>query len=73
MRLMWKSLVLQAAIILVALCVGATAMYAWQARAAKAEDKSAAAPSSGMVDVIQDLHNKAHLDNLPVQVLETYN
>jgi hypothetical protein len=72
MRLTWKLLVLQVVIILVALCLGATAMYAWQARAGKAEDNSAVARGS-MFDVIQDLHNKAHLDNLPVQVIENYN
>jgi hypothetical protein len=73
MHLTWKSLLLQAAIILVALCVGATAMYAWQVRSAKAEDESVTTRGSGMFDVIQDLHNKAHLDNLPVQMIENYN
>jgi hypothetical protein len=70
MRLVWKSLAVHVAIVTVALCVGATAMYAWNARAIKV-DKPVAARSS--MSGFFDVHDKAHLDNLPVQIIENYN
>jgi len=70
MRLVWKSPLLQIAITAVAVCFGATAMYAWSARAIKV-DKPAVARSS--MSGFFDAHEKAHLDNLPVQSIENYN
>jgi hypothetical protein len=66
-----KTLLLQTAIIAISICVGATAMYAWQARAGKIEHHALATGS--MSTFIQQLHNSAHIDNLPVQVIDGYN
>jgi hypothetical protein len=71
MRFPLKTLLLQAAIIAVALCVGATAMYAWQVRGPKLEQPAVA--RGGMSNFIRELHDNAHMDNLPVQVIENYN
>jgi hypothetical protein len=70
MRIALKTLLLQTAIIAIAVCVGATAMYAWQARAGKIDHHSLATGS--MSTFIQQLHNNAHIDNLPVQVIDGY-
>jgi len=50
-----------------AVCLGATAIHAWQAR--EAEETPAAAADG----YIWALHNSAHLDNLPVQPAEDSN
>jgi hypothetical protein len=71
MQLTFKTLLLQAAIVAVALCVGATAMYAWQARGNKVDQPAVA--KGGMSSFIRELHDNAHMDNLPVQVIENYN
>jgi hypothetical protein len=71
MRFPFQTLLLQAAIVAVALCVGATAMYAWQARGPKVEQPAVA--KGGMSSYIRELHDNAHMDNLPVQVIENYN
>jgi len=71
MRFTFKTLLLQAAIIAVALCVGATAMYAWQVRGHKVDEPTVA--KGGMSNFIRELHDNAHMDNLPVQVIENYN
>jgi hypothetical protein len=62
-----RSTVVKVAIIAFAfaVCVGATAIHAWRAGAAK--------PVAAEGISIWDLHNNAHLDNLPVQVIEDYN
>ncbi len=64
-----RSTVVKVAIIAFAfaVCVGATAIHAWHART----DKPVAA--EGMSSFIWSFHNNAHLDNLPVQVIEDYN
>ena len=64
-----KMLVLKAVIIVFAICAGATAIHAWQVRTNKVESTPAAAKAS-MSSVILELHNNAHLDNLPVQVID---
>jgi hypothetical protein len=69
MRFVPKTFLLQAGIIAVAMCVGATAMYAWQTRVHNV-DKAGVATGS-MSNVIRELHNNAH--HLPVQVIEDYN
>ena len=62
-----RSTVVKVAIIAFAfaVCVGATAIHAWHARTAKS------VAAEGMS--IWDLHNNAHIDNLPVQAIENYN
>jgi hypothetical protein len=70
MRIVPKTLLLQTAIIAVAICVGATAMYAWQAGTGKIDQ---AVSRGSMSSFIQQLHNSAHIDNLPVQVIDGYN
>ncbi len=64
-----RSVVVKVAIIAFAfaVCVSATAIHAWHARATKPVG------TEGMSSFIWDLHNNAHLDNLPVQVIENYN
>jgi hypothetical protein len=69
MRFVPKTLLLQAGIIAVAMCVGATAMYAWQARVQKVD--KAGVSTGSMSNIIRELHNNAH--HLPVQVIEDYN
>jgi hypothetical protein len=64
-----KMLVMKAAVIAIAICAGATAIHAWQVRTNKVEVKPAAA-KSGLSSFILDLHNNAHLDNLPVQAID---
>jgi hypothetical protein len=71
MPIVSKTLLLQTVIIAVAICVGATAMYAWQARAGKIDHQ--AGPAGNMSTFIQQLHNSAYIDNLPVQVIDGYN
>jgi hypothetical protein len=71
MPIVLKTFLLQAGIIAVAICVGATAMYAWQAGAGKI-DPQAAVSRGSMSTFIQQLHNNAHIDNLPVQVIDGY-
>jgi hypothetical protein len=68
MRIAPKTLLLQTGIIAMAISVGATAMYTWQARADKIEFQAVATGS--MSSLIQQLHNSAHIGNLPVQVIE---
>ena len=69
MRSSPKALMLKVGIIVVAICVGAPAIHAWQAQAIKAGDKPAA---GSMSTFIRDIHS-AYLDGLPVQVIEDYN
>ena len=71
MRFEAKTLLIQAGIIAVALFVGATAMYGWQARTGKVEHKSAVSAGS-LSNFIRDLNN-AHIEHLPVQAIENYN
>jgi hypothetical protein len=71
MRFEAKTLLIQAGIIAVALFVGATAMYGWQARTGKVEHKSTVSAGS-MSNFIRDLNN-AHIEHLPVQAIENYN
>jgi hypothetical protein len=71
MRFEAKTLLIQAGIIAVALFVGATAMYGWQARTGKVEHKSSISAGS-MSNFIRDLNN-AHIEHLPVQTIENYN
>ena len=68
MRIAPRTLLLQTGIIAMAISAGATAMYTWQARAGKIELPTVAAGS--MSTLIQQLHNSAHIDNLPVQVTD---
>jgi hypothetical protein len=70
MPIVLKTLLLQAGIIAVSICVGATAMYAWQAGAGKIDPQAVSRGS--MSTFIQQLHNNAHIDNLPVQVIDGY-
>jgi hypothetical protein len=72
MRFGSKSLVLKAAIVAVMVCVGATAIHAWQVQTNKGEKKPVLV-QGGMSRFILDLHNSAHLDNLPVQQIDDYN
>jgi hypothetical protein len=72
MRFGSKSLVLTAAIVAVMICAGATAMHAWQVQANNKVEKPALV-QGGMTRFIVDLHNSAHLDNLPVQQIDDYN
>jgi hypothetical protein len=72
MRFFSKSLLLKAGMIVIAACLGATAMYAWQAQANKGEHKSAAAMGS-MSTIILELHKRPHTDKLPAEVIEGYN
>jgi len=72
MRFASKSLVLRAAIVAVMVCVGATAIHAWQVQTNKVEKKPVLV-QGGMSRFILDLHNSAHLDNLPVQQIDDYN
>lgn len=62
-----RSVVVKVAIIAFAfaVCVGATAI--WHARATKPADVE------DMSSFIWGAHNNAHIDNLPVQVIENYN
>jgi hypothetical protein len=69
MRFVPKTVLIQAGIIAVAMCVGATAMYAWQARVHKVDNAGVSAGS--MSNLIRELHNNAH--HLPVQMIEDYN
>jgi hypothetical protein len=68
MRIASKTFLLQTGIIAMAISVGATAMYTWQARAGKIELQTVATGS--MSSLIQQLHDSAHIGNLPVQVIE---
>ena len=70
MRINPKTLLLQTGIIAVAICVGATAMYAWQERAGKIDHQGVS--TGGMSSFIQQIHNSAHIENLPVQVIDGY-
>jgi hypothetical protein len=70
MQALSKPLMLKAGTIILAACVGATAMYAWQALANKGEHKVAA---GSMSTFIEGLHKSPHTDKLPVQVIEDYN
>jgi hypothetical protein len=71
MRFEPKPLLIQAGIVAVALCVGATAMYGWQARTGQVEHKSTVS-SGSMSNFIRD-HNNAHIEHLPVKTIEGYN
>ena len=64
-----RSVVVKVAIIAFAfaVCVGATAIHAWHARGTKPADVE------GMSSFIWGAHNNAHIDNLPVQVIDNYN
>jgi hypothetical protein len=66
MRIASKTFLLQTGIIAMGISIGATAMYTWQARAGKIE----AVATGSMSSLIQQLHNSAHIGNLPVQVIE---
>jgi hypothetical protein len=70
MRFLSKSLMLKASIIVLSACLGATAMYAWQA--SKVDNKPAAAAGS-VSTFIRELHKSPHTDKLPVEVIENYN
>lgn len=48
-----------------AVCVGATAIHAWQGREVATPD--------GTTSYIWALHNSAHVDNLPIQPVEDHN
>jgi hypothetical protein len=69
MRYAPKTILLQAGIIALAMCVDATAMHAWHTRV-QSVDKAGVA-TGGMSNLIRELHNNAH--HLPVQVIEDYN
>lgn len=68
MRIASKTFLLQTGIIAMGISIGATAMYTWQARAGKIELQAGA--SGSMSSLIQQLHDSAHIGNLPVQVIE---
>ncbi len=68
MRFVSRSLLLKLGIVTVMICLGATAMSAWHTN--KVENKPAPAAASMS---IWDLHNNAHMDNLPVQRIDSYN
>ena len=68
MRIASKTFLLQTGIIAMGISIGATAMYTWQARADKIELQAVATGS--MSSLIQQLHDSAHIGNLPVQVIE---
>jgi hypothetical protein len=71
MQVIPKSSLLKTGIVAVALCLGATALYAWQGhvRATKDERKPILAAGS-MSALIRESHDSAHIENLPVQVIE---
>jgi hypothetical protein len=71
MRFVSVSIILRAVIILLAVCFGATAMYTWQARANKVDNKPVAAGS--MSTFIQEIHKRPYTDKLPVEAIEGYN
>jgi len=51
----------------VLICVGATAIHAWQGRAIKAKDE----PITAKTPTFDwQVHNNAHMDALPAQVIE---
>ena len=50
-----------------AVCVGATAIHAWQGR------EGQPATTDGTASYIWALHNSAHVDNLPIQPVEDHN
>jgi hypothetical protein len=63
------TILLQAGIIAIAICVGATAMHAWHTRVQNVDHAGLSAGS--MSTLIRELHSKSH--HLPVQVIEDYN
>jgi len=71
-RVVSRSFVLKAATVAVALCVGATAIHAWQTQTHGAENKSIAAEGN-MAAFIKGLHNSPRMHRLPVQAIEDYN
>lgn len=70
MRLASKSLILKFGIVAVLAVAGTTAIYAWQAPTYKVENKPALATGNMSAFIWGLHHNNAHMDNLPVQVLE---
>ncbi len=69
MRLVSKSLILKAGIVSIATIAGATAIYAWQSPTDRAASKPVVGAGKNFV-YMWDLHNNAHMDNLPVQAIE---
>jgi hypothetical protein len=64
-----KPFVIKTGLVALGVCVGAAAMYAWQARSGTVEGRPALSRGS-MSGFISDLHNSAHVDNLPVQRID---
>jgi hypothetical protein len=75
-RIVSRSFVLRAAAAAVALCVGATAIHAWQAQTGGAEDRAATKATTvegNMGAFIKGLHASPFIHRLPVQAIEDYN
>jgi hypothetical protein len=64
MPIVFKTLLLQAGIIAVSICVGATAMYAWQAGRAK---PTPTLYPGQHVHIHPAASQHTHIDNLPVR------
>ena len=71
MHLISKTFLSKAGLVALGVCVGAAGMYAWQVRGHKVDEPTVA--RGGMSNFIRELHDNAHMDNLPVQVIENYN
>jgi hypothetical protein len=71
MRSLSKSLLLKAGIVAVVICVGGTALFAWQGHGlpSKIESKLAIV-AGGMSTFIRDIHHSDHAKRLPVQIIE---
>ena len=69
MHLISKTLRSKAGLVALGVCVGAAGMHAWQARPGKAEGGPAVS-SANMSTFIRDLHNSAHMENLPIQRID---
>jgi hypothetical protein len=69
MRLPSQTAVIKAGLVALGVCVGAAGMYVWQARPGQAEDRSDVS-SASMSAFIRNLHNSAHVDNLPIQRID---
>jgi len=63
-----RSTLLIAVAVAFAFFAGATTMHAWQLHTTKTAPASVAV--NNMWSVFQELHNRAHLEHLPVQRLE---
>lgn len=69
MRLPSETVVIKAGLVALAVCVGAAGMYLWQGRPGQSEDGPDVS-SVSMSAFIRDLHNSAHVDNLPIQRID---